>query len=262
MGGSYLDSDSKKSEMQRWFAYLRRHNSNIFDVFFMDKENVSDKDIVATIEDVAKFFGLPVPVLHDKCETIAEVMTNANATECELYYNWLLMEKAGINNTDTLRLSFVHELSHQLLYQTRFLLFENELWIQELAADMIVGAFSTIDRDVATGKYKYMLKQLFASMTHPDGELRALVVEFGREYVSRLREENKFNDIKDVLTGLPVFVYSHYRELQDSWNAVKLNEMEEDVDIDCKPMDYESLPDTNLLKQYYLKHVKNKEDEI
>lgn len=262
MEGTYIDLDSRYNDMQRWFAYLRRHNANIFDVFFNDKEDIADEDIVATVENVAKFFGLPVPVLHDKCETIAEVMTHTNAAECELYYNWLLMEKAGINNTDTLRLSFVHELSHQLLYQTRFLLFENELWIQELAADMIVGAFSTIDRDVATGKYKYVLRQLHASMTHPDGELRALVVEFGRDYVSRLREENNFNDIKDVLTGLPAFVYSHYRELQDSWDGVKLNEMEEDVDLECKPMDYESLPDTNLLKQFYLKNIKNKEDVI
>ena len=127
---------------------------------------------------------------------------------------------------------------------------------------MIVGAFSTIDRDVATGKYKYVLKQLHASMTHPVGELRALIVEFGRDNVSRLREEDNFQDIKDVLTGLPAFVYSHYQELQDSWDKVKLNEMEDDVDLKCKPIDYESLPDTNLLKQYYLKHVKNKEEEI
>lgn len=262
MEETYIPSNHLFENMQRWFAYLRCHNADIFEVFFKDKENVSDKDIVAIVENVAKFFGLPVPVLHDKCESIAKVMTNANATECELYYNWLLMEKAGINNIDTLRLSFVHELSHQLLFQTRFLLFENELWIQELAADMIVGAFSTIGQDVATGKYKYVLRQLSASMTHPAGELRASVVEFGRDYVSHLREEDNFNDIKDVLTGLPAFVYSHYSELQDSWNAVKLNEMEEEVDIECKPIDYESLPETNLLKQYYLKHVKNKEDEI
>ena len=245
-----------------WLVYIRRHNANIFDVFFKDKEDIADVDIVTTIENVAKFFGLPVPVLHDKCETIAEVMTNANVAECELYYNWLVMEKVGINNIDTLRLSFVHELSHQLLYRTRFLLFENELWIQELAADMIVGAFSTISRDMATGKYKYMLKQLSASMTHPDGELRALVVEFGRDYVSHLREENNLNDIKDVLTGLPAFVYSHYKELQEAWDMVRLEDVDKEEPIVETPINYESLPDTNLLKQYYMKHKKDKEDGI
>lgn len=258
MEGTYVNSDVRYRDMQRWFAYLRRHNANIFDVFFSDKENIGNEEIVTTIEDVAEFFGLPVPILHDKCMTLAEVMVGDCATECELYYNWQLMEKAGINNRDSLCLSIVHELSHQLLYQTRFLLFENELWIQELAADMIVGAFSTIGNDVATGKYKYVLKQLSASMTHPDGNLRAAVVKYGRYYVTRLREEGNFNDIKDVMTGLPAFVYSHYCEMQDSWDAVKLSEVEDEVAIECKPIDYESLPDTNLLKQYYLKHVKNK----
>lgn len=258
----YRSSDPQYDDMQRWFAYLRRHNANIFDVFFKDKENISDEDIVAIIEDVAKFYGLPVPVIQDKCETIAKVMTSKEGKECELYYDWKLMEKAGINNVDTLRLSFVHELSHQTLFNTRFLLFVNELWIQELAADMIVGAFSTIGNDVATGKYKYVLRQLYASITHPDGKLRAEIVEFGRDYAAKLKQEQKLNDIKDVLTGLPAFVYGHYKELQEAWDMVRLEDIDKEGPIVETPIDYESLPDTNLLKQYYMKHKSYKEDEI
>lgn len=258
----YRSSDPQYDDMQRWFAYLRRHNANIFDVFFKDKENISDGDIVAIIEDVTKFYGLPVPVIQDKCETIAKVMTSKEGKECELYYDWKLMEKAGINNADTLRLSFVHELSHQTLFNTRFLLFENELWIQELAADMIVGAFSTIGNDVATGKYKYVLRQLSASITHPDGKLRAEIVEFGRDYAAKLKHEQKLNDIKDVLTGLPAFVYGHYKELQEAWDMVRLEDVDKEGPIVETPIDYESVPDTNLLKQYYMKHKSYKEDEI
>ena len=258
----YRNSDSQYDDMQRLFAYLRRHDANIFDVFFKDKENISDEDIVAIIEDVTKFFGLPTPVIQDKCETIAKIMTSKEGTECELYYDWKLMEKAGINNVDTLRLSFVHELSHETLFQTHFLLFENELWIQELAADMIVGAFSTMGSDVATGKYKYVLAQLPASITHPDGKLRAEIVEYGRDYVTKLKQEQKLNDIKDVLTGLPAFVYSHYKELQEAWDIVRLEDVDKEEPIVETPIDYESLPDTNLLKQYYMKHKKDKEDEI
>ena len=248
--------------MQRWFAYLRRHNANIFDVFFKDKEDISDGTIIAAIAEVAKFFTLPVPVLHDKCETIAKVMTSSQASECELYYNWQLMEKAGINNRDTLTLAFVHELAHELLYEVRFLLFENELWIQELAADMIVGAFSAIGDDVATGKYKYVLKQLPASMTHPDGKLRADIVEYGREYITQLQKQGEVGDIQEVLKGLPAFVYAHYQELQESWSKVQLNDDEEDAPTETPPKDYEALHDTNLLKQYYLKHKEGKEDDI
>ena len=247
--------------MQRWLAYIRRHNANVFDVFFKDKEDIADEDIVAIIEDVATFFGLPVPVIQDKCETIAKIMTSKKGADCELYYDWKLMEKAGINNVDTLRLSFVHELSHQVLFKTCFLLFENELWIHELAADMLVGAFSTMGTDVATGKYKYVLRQLFATMTHPEGKLRAAIVEFGRDFAVKLKQEQKLNDIKDVLTGLPAFVYGHYKELQEAWDMVKLEDVDMDAPITESPIDYESLPDTNLLKQYFMKHVKNKEDE-
>ena len=248
--------------MQRWFAYLRRHNANIFDVFFKDKEGIEDETIVAAIAEVAKLFALPVPVLHDKCETIAMVMTSSQACECELYYNWQLMEKAGINNHDTLALAFVHELSHEIIYQTRFLLFENELWIQELAADMMVGAFSAIGDDVATGKYKYVLRQLPASMTHPDGKLRASVVEYGREYITLLRKQGEVDDIQEVLKGLPAFVYGHYQELQESWSKVQLDDDMEDALTEATPKDYETLPDTNLLKQYYLKYKERKEDDI
>lgn len=247
----------------QWYAYMRRHNANIFDVFFKDKENISESVIVNIIEDTALFFGMSVPVIKGKCETLLEVMTSEDAAKYELYYNCQLMEKAGINNIDTLRLSFVHELSHQLLYQTRFLLFENELWIQELAADMMVGAFSTMGNDKATGKYKYVLKQLPASLTHPDGKLRASIVEFGRNYSTQLKESGKLCNIKDILMGLPAFVYGHYQELYNSWKKVQLKDDEPEKIIETpSSVDYDSLPNTNLLKQYYTKHIKEKENEI
>ena len=263
MEQKFVHSDSKYEEIAQWCAYIRRHNANIFDVFFKDKENISDEEIVAIIEDVALFFGMSVPIIQDKCETLLEVMTSEDAVNCELYYNCHLMEKAGINNTETLRLSLVHELSHQILYKTRFLFFENELWIQELAADMIVGAFSTKGNDVATGKYKYVLKQLKASFTHPDGKLRASIVEFGRDYSTQLKESGKLGNIRDVLTGLPAFVYSHYQELYDSWEKVQLKDDESEKIIETpSSVDYDSLPNTNLLKHYYTKHIKETEDEI
>ena len=258
----FCNSDSQYDDMQRWLAYLRRHNANIFNVFFKDKDDITDEGIIEVVKNVSKFFALPVPALHDKCETIAKVMTSSRASECELYYNRQLMEKAGINNHDTLALAFVHELSHEIIYQTRFMLFENELWSQELAADMMVGAFSAIGDDVATGKYKYVLRQLSASLTHPDGKLRASIVKYGREYITQLQKQGEVDDIREVLKGLPAFVYAHYQELQESWSEVQLDDDEGDVPTEATPIDYEALLDTNLLKQYYLKHKERKEDDI
>ena len=247
--------------MQRWFAHLRRHNANIFDVFFKDLEAVADSDVVSVIDEVAAFFGIPAPSLCDKCSTILEIMTADDAKECELYYNLQMMKKAGINNMDTLRLSLVHEISHQLLFNIRFMLFENELWVQELGADMFVGAFSVMGPDVATGKYKYILRQLPASMSHPDGSLRAAIVEFGRDYAMKLKENGQLKEAKDILNGLPMFVYDHYTEMKDSWIKVNMEDDKEESSTEMKSVDYESLPDTNLLKQYYLENIKKKEDE-
>ena len=247
--------------MQRWFAYLRRHNANIFDVFFKDLEVVADSDVVSVIEEVASFFGISVPSLCDKCTTILEIMTADDAKDCELYYNLHMMKKAGINNLDTMRLSLVHEISHQLLFNIRFMLFENELWVQELGADMFVGAFSVMGADVATGKYKYILRQLTASMSHPDGSLRAAIVEFGRDYSLKLKRNGQLKEAKDVLNGLPMFVYDHYTEMKDSWRKVNIEDFNEESSTEMEPVDYESLHDTNLLKQYYLENIKKKEDE-
>ena len=245
-----------------WVKFVRRHKANYFDVHFHDKETITDKDTYDTIRKVADFFELPMPIIYERTETLAEVVTSVQAEETELYYNAQMMYKTGINNHDTLALAFVHELAHELLYDVRFLLFENELWIQELAADMMVGAFSAIGDDVATGKYKYVLRQLPASMTHPDGKLRASIVEYGREYITQLRRQGKVDDIKEVLKGLPAFVYAHYQELQESWSKVHLDDGEEDIPKETTPMDYEALPDTNLLKLAYLKHKERKEDDI
>ena len=262
MGDINNKSRTEFEETQGWFAYLRKHNACIFDVFFKDLENITDEEIIVVIDEIATFFGVSVPSLQDKCSTILEITTTDDASECELYYNLQQMKKSGINNLDTLRLSLVHEISHQLLFNIRFMLFENELWVQELAADMMVGAFSAIGDDVATGKYKYVLRQLPASLTHPDGKLRAAIVEYGREYITLLRKRGEGDDIQEVLKGLPAFVYDHYQELKESWNNVRWEEEQEDVPKEPPPIDYGSLPDTNLIKQYYLKHKESKEDEI
>jgi len=246
-----------------WVKFVRRHDANYFDVHFHDKEVITDNDITETIRQVAEFYGLPQPIVKEKAEVLAEVMTSENAEETELYYNAELMYKAGINNLETLQLAFAHEIAHQLLFETRFMLFENELWIQELAADLLVAGFSISKGDIATGKYKFVLKELPASMTHPDGKLRAEIVEYGRRYYEKLHQQGRYQGIKDMLTGLPAFVYSHYRELQELWEAVNLEDAikEPQKPVERKPIDYESLPDTNLLKQYWMKHKNDKKKE-
>lgn len=223
---------TRYDDMQKWLAYQRRHKPNIFDAFFKDMENISDDSIKTIIKDVARYYRLPISMILNKCDTIVKIKTCGEGTECETYYDLKQMEKAGINNIDTFRLTIVHELSHELLRQTRFLLFENEWWIQELAADMMVGAFSATIDDVATGKYLYMLRLQPVSLTHPDGKLRATIVEYGREYITQLRKLGEVDNIQKVLKGLPAFVYEHYQEMQESWNKVQLDDDKENAPVE------------------------------
>lgn len=208
-----------------WVRLLRRHDANIIDALFLDKDyDIKDKDVKDIVKQVTDFFGLPMPVVKERAETIAEVITSDKAEECQLYYDWQEMEKSGINNREALQLACLHELAHQYLYKTRFLLFENELWIQELAADLLVGAFSVLNGDVATGKYKFVVSGQKATLTHPDGKLREEVVIYGRKYVEQLLQQKRYQGIKDILTGLPAFVYSHYQELQESWDNLNMED--------------------------------------
>jgi len=246
-----------------WRKFARRHKAGIFEAIFMDKDDIKDDDIKNTIRQVAEFFELPMPVVQERAETMAEVITSDHADGCQFFYDWQEMENSGINNRDALKLACLHELAHQYLYSTRFLLFENELWIQELAADLLVGGFSILNDDVATGKYKYVVSQQNPTLTHPDGKIREEIVVYGRSYAERLKREKRYHGIRDLLAGLPAFVYSHYKELQEAWDLVSLEEAvkEPEPPAEQKPTDWESLPDTNLLKQYMLKHKKEKKKE-
>lgn len=244
-----------------WVKFIRRHDANIIDALFLDKDSdLSDEDIKESVKQVADFFELPIPVIIETAETTVEVMTSENAAECELFYNLQDMERSGLNNGEALKLAILHELAHQYLYNVRFMLFENELWVQELAADLLVGAFSILNGDVATGKYKYVVSTQNATLTHPDGKFRKEIVTYGRNYVEQLLKENSYRGIKYILSGLPVFIYSHYRELQESWDVISLDGALRKPKNEEKSIDFESLPDTNLLKQYLLKHKKDRKE--
>lgn len=206
--------------MAQWRAFIRRHDANVFDVFFFDKEQLSEDDITAVIEKVAGFFQLPVPVIHQQCKTMAEVMMGEEVGKYEMSYNWQMMKSAGINNKDALTMVVVHETTHQLLRHTHFGIFDNEMWIHELIADLMAGAYAALNGNMATGKYKYVLEQQPAKLTHPDGKLRAKAVEFGWQTAWLLLMSKRYYGIKAVVNGLPAFVYTHYSTLHSDWERV------------------------------------------
>ena len=203
--------------------YMRRHEANVFNAIFYDKEEVTEDDIQRIIADVATFFDLPIPEINGKCESFAEVLLDDKAGECELSYNLEMLSNAGINNKDAFTLCFVHEMAHQMLYKHQFMLFCSERWVQELAADLTAGLYA--ERHLlATGKFKYALSRQKYSITHPNGELRKEIVECGRHYLERqIVDGGKMMDMVQQI--MPSFVFIHKKGLKQSWYKL-LDELE------------------------------------
>jgi len=53
--------------------------ANIFDVQFLDKEVITDNDMLETVWHVTDFYELPQPIVKEKTEVLAELMTSENA---------------------------------------------------------------------------------------------------------------------------------------------------------------------------------------
>ena len=239
---------------QQWMKYMRRHEANVFNAIFYDKEEVTEDDILRIIADVAAFFDLSIPVINGKCESFAEVLLGDKAEECELSYNLEMLRNAGINNKDAFTLCFVHEMAHQMLYKHQFMLFCSERWVQELAADLTAGLYA--ERHLlATGKFKYALSRQNHSITHPDGELRKEIVECGRHHLERqMVDGEKMMDMVQQI--MPSFIFIHKKELKQSW--YQLLDESESPPHEPKNYNIEDLPDSNLLKQAVMKYKQSK----
>ena len=233
-----------------WMKHTRRHTANVFNALFFDQESIGDDDIVSIIADVADFFSLPLPVISDKCETFAEILLREDSDKVELSYNIEMLRKVGINNKDAFTLCFVHEVVHQVLLSYQFELFCNERWIQELAADLTAGLYAE-SHSLATGKFLYALSRQRYSITHPDGALRKEIVEYGRSYLAHMSDDGE-KLIQTVVKSMPAFVYTHYDMLRQDWDEA-LSEFE-GWPSKPKPIDIETLPDSNLIKQAVIKY--------
>lgn len=242
--------------MAEWWNFQRRHECNLFEALFKDREDVSEEDIVAIVTNVAEFFNMPTPEISSKCETFAEVLLGDNADKCELLYNIEMLKKAGINNRDAFTLCFVHEMAHQMLFHYRFSLFCSERWIQELAADMTAGLYAE-RHALTTGKFKFALSRQKYSLTHPDGKLRKEIVECGRQNLERMRVDG--NTIMDIVVRyMPFFVYTHNDTLESDYRKMAY-ELEMSSPPSSMSVRIEDLSGKNLLKQAILRHRQQKE---
>lgn len=242
--------------MAEWSKFMRRHEANVFNALFYDKEYVTEEDIAELVKRVADFFHLPRPEIQSKCNTFAEVLLGKEAGQCELSYNIEMLQKVGINNKDAFTLCFIHEMAHQILFRHRFMLFSSERWVQELAADLTAGLYAE-QHGLATGKFKYALSVQKHCITHPDGKLRKKIVECAGNYLEQQAVDGG-KMMNMVFKMMPAFVFTHQKELEDNWF-----QMLEELEIPpATPHEYqiEDLPDNNLIKQTVMKYRNPKQE--
>lgn len=107
-----MDKTELYKHIAEWRKHLRRHECNVFDAIFYDKEDVTEEDMKSIVTKVAEFFNMPQPDIRSKCDTFAEIMMGEGADKCEISYNMGMLQRIGINNRDAFTLCLVHEIIH------------------------------------------------------------------------------------------------------------------------------------------------------
>lgn len=243
------------------YRLFRRHECNVFNALFYDKENITEEDIRVRVRRAAEFFDLPIPTLIDNCETLAKITySSSTGLGSEIQYDVNKLYDIGINNIDAFDAVLSHELSHQYLANQRFNFCQNPQWCIELACDFIVGVRCSANM-IASGKYKYAVSTMKASPSHPDGSFRLNAVKSGFDFAEWLFRKRRRPTANEAMIGLTRFLCSNSKALNESYYKFLTTPPAPPV----KPRDIMDYPDSNLIKQAVLKYraeqEKKKHDE-
>lgn len=237
-------------EAHVFYRLLRRHECNVFNALFHDKETITEEDIRVRVKRASEFFDLPIPIMIDNCETLAKI-TYSNSAELgsEIQYDIKKLYDIGINNVDAFDAMLSHELSHQYLANQRFNFCQNPQWCIELACDFIVGVRCSANM-IASGKYKYAVSTMKASPSHPDGSFRLNAVKSGFNFAEWLFRKRRRPTANDAMLGLTRFLCSNSKALNESYYKF----LTTPPVSPAKTRDIMDYPDSNLIKQAVLRH--------
>lgn len=242
---------------RRFYKIRRRHEANVFNAHFKDIEPITEEDIKQRVKRASVFFDLPVPDMIDRCETLAKItFSNFSELGSEIAYDIEKLRRIGINNPDAFDAMLTHELSHQFLADYCFSFCKCYAWSMELACDFMVGVRCSASY-IASGKYKYAVSQMKASVSHPDGSFRIKAVEAGFDFAERLHRKGKRLFIGYALPGITRFLCVNSQALNEAYHRF-LTALSPPPQKERNIMDY---PDSNLIKQYLLKHGIGKKDD-
>lgn len=236
------------AKMSIWNKFIRRHEDNIFNALFFDKEDFCAEEIDGFVHDTAMFFDVTLPQVYDDCETLAKEISRSGS-DYDIYYNERLLRDAGINNKDAFKLMLTHEVCHHVFRNVVFGLIENERWTHELICDYM-AAVRAVMNGFATGKYLYTIRESKGSRSHPPGWIRKPAFVQGWKSVESLLNENvKFN-VHHLIGNFKEFVMYNKDVIDNEWRNIDAHI--DDPKPEPKETRIEDLPDSNLIKRYVM----------
>lgn len=244
-----LDSYIGSSESKSFYKCLRRHEDNIFNALFYDKEDYSVDILKERISEISDFFDLPFPTLIDKSDSLASItFTEFSELGSEIRFNVEILKQCGINNIDAFDTVMCHELTHQYLSDKELNFCINKEWSVELGCDYFVGVRCALSLR-ASGKYKYAVSRMRASFSHPNGYFRVKAVVAGYDFVNWMISKGIKPDAESSLLGLNYFLCSNSKNLNNAYLS-----LEEPLHEEIAQIDISSLQETNLIKQALKKY--------
>lgn len=233
------------TQMAEWQKFIRRHEDNVFNGIFFDKEDIRPDEIDKFVYDTAMFFDMPLPQVYDRCETLAKEISRSGS-DYDIFYNEKLLRETGINNKDAFKLMLTHEVSHHTFRNVIFGLLYNERWTHELLCDYMAGVRSYMS-GFTTGKYKYTISTTKTCDTHPPGWCRKPAFLQGRKTIKALLEDGGTFRSNDIVGGFKDFICRNKEVIETEWELY-IEHIKDPKPV-LKETRLEDLPDTNLIKK-------------
>lgn len=247
--GSYIGS----IESLDFYKYLRRHEDNIFNALFYDKEDYSEDILRERISEISDFFDLPFPTLIDKSGSLAAItFTECSELGSEIRFNVELLKRCGINNIDAFDTVMCHELTHQYLADKKLNFCISKDWSIELGCDFFVGVRCASCLR-ASGKYKFAVSKMRGTQSHPDGSFRVKAVIAGFDFVNWLISKGFDPNAESSILGLNYFLCSNSKEINNAYLSLEDRQSKKMAETEIS-----TLQDTNLIKQALQKYKMSK----
>ena len=159
----------------------------------VSKYGLSQKDVEESIKSACDFFQIPYPRLVQDLTNVPYGQTmflnwDKNSYDDDVIcYNMNQMINMKVDSKEAFSLVMSHECAHRLLQNTRFYGPNNGAWEEELCCDYFMGVRSGL-MNMDISKVALGLSMTSGSITHPEGLLRAMFIQYGKYHVQEMQK--------------------------------------------------------------------------